>query len=409
MNRLTAIIVAVLLGCLAAVALGATPNFVMRGNFPPEFIAKAEQQAEHCRKTLAIEWLGYELPAWSKPCTVELVPTTNTGGGSTFYGFDGSKAFDFEGKWTGPEERLLQDVIPHEVLHTVLATKFGQVPRWADEGAAMNSEFTDTANKLFDAHLHQKLYRPNDGGFPTDQLLRFTEYPKDFQTFYAQSYSLSRFLIQFNGKRGFVDFMEQALRINDYEPALKDHYGLTEDTLQTTWLSWYQAGQPLSPDQLGVRSVSYAAPCRWIWNGSGWVQACDQQQYQPQVRPAQPTNPAPLQTVPPKPQQPVKGCTCGDVKSCGCDPGLAAIVADISRDLKEIKQGMVQIKEQVNTIESRVSDLETREYPLPDIEAMVNEAVKNIKPCECKSEDDAAKRPGQPAIKFDIRPLTRGK
>src|SRR5690606_19789169 len=137
MKRTTAIIAACLLACSAS-AWGATTNFVMRGNFSPEFIAKAEQQAEHCRKTLAIEWLGSEIPAWRKACTVELVPADHSGGGSTFYGFDVSgRAFDLEGKWSGPEDRLLQDVIPHEVLHTILASHLGEVPRWADEGAAM--------------------------------------------------------------------------------------------------------------------------------------------------------------------------------------------------------------------------------------------------------------------------------
>ena len=42
---------------------------------------------------------------------------------------------------TGPKERLLNSVLPHEITHTVFAHYFKQpVPRWADEGGAVLSE-----------------------------------------------------------------------------------------------------------------------------------------------------------------------------------------------------------------------------------------------------------------------------
>lgn len=389
-------IIAFYLGCLAAVAMGATANFEMHGNFSQEFISQAEHHAEHCRKALAIEWLGSELPQWATPCRVELVNENHSGGGATFFGFDSSgKGFDFEGRWRGRETALINDVIPHEVLHTVLASHFGPVPRWADEGAAMNCE-TPSGTGNFESALMDAL---RTGAFSTHDLLRFTEYPQRVPVFYGQSYSLTKFLIQHNGKAGFVEFLADAMPGRQYDAALKKHFGIeSEWKLQDAWLDWLKAGQPIAPHQLAMRSVSYAGPCRYVWNGRCWVQQCDPGSSQP----SQPVNTQPLQPTPPKP-----------VKECNCDN--AALIARITA-----LEAKITILEGQSSVPGPPGP-EGKQGPggpagaagkdgqSPSVDVIVAEVIKQIppcKPCECNSGEEPATRPGAPAF-FDIEPRKR--
>ena len=47
-----------------------TPNFVVEA--PTAETAKAVgDHAEHCRKQIALQWLGKELPNWKSPCPVK--------------------------------------------------------------------------------------------------------------------------------------------------------------------------------------------------------------------------------------------------------------------------------------------------------------------------------------------------
>ena len=49
---------------------------------------------------------------------------------------------------------LLQAILPHEITHAILADHFrGPIPRWADEGAALQAEDQE------EQHRHQLLMR----------------------------------------------------------------------------------------------------------------------------------------------------------------------------------------------------------------------------------------------------------
>jgi len=90
---------------------------------------------------------------------------------------------------------MLTATLPHEVTHIVMADVFivRQIPRWADEGIAVLAEpIAEQRNRVAD------LQEPLESGrvFPVGQLMKM-DYPdeKDWRLFYAQSVSLTRYLV----------------------------------------------------------------------------------------------------------------------------------------------------------------------------------------------------------------------
>jgi hypothetical protein len=131
---------------------------------------------------------------------------------------------------------LLPAILPHEVTHVVLADLFTdmQVPRWADEGMAVLAEpGQEQALRAADlaAPLGQnRLFRLSD--------LMTMDYPegKHWSLYYAQSVSLTRYLVELGTPAEFVAFVKGAQR-NGVEPELRRVYqidGLAD--LERRWI-----------------------------------------------------------------------------------------------------------------------------------------------------------------------------
>ncbi len=218
------------------------------------FIAYADSQdvarrvaitAEEYRKSLALAWLGKEIPAWSKRCEIRVRVGTIGAGGATTFRFVNGGVRDWKMRVQGSVERVLDSVIPHEVNHTVFASHFKRpLPRWADEGAATLFEHSSERNRQL--RLLDQVHRRGQR-YTMRQLLTMMEYPKDMQrvlTLYAQGYSLVDFLVQQKGRRKFIQFLEEAGRSN-WEVAIRKHYdhrGI--DMLDGNWDGWFLAGSP---------------------------------------------------------------------------------------------------------------------------------------------------------------------
>lgn len=225
-------------GAAPAMALAAThrtENFVATAR-TDELAREVAETAEFCRKSFAISWLGEELDRWTTPCpiTVDVGPQLGQGGATTFVVED-----NVPGQWRmrvqGTRERLLDSAIPHEILHTVLATHFGRpAPRWADEGAAISAEHSSEKAK-YDKLLRQCLVTGR--GIPFNDLLNMTEYPTDITPFVAQSASLVKFLIEHDGGRSkFIQYLQDAMDGDDWATATRHHYGY--DSLGALQIAW---------------------------------------------------------------------------------------------------------------------------------------------------------------------------
>ncbi|MEM9352489.1 MAG: hypothetical protein AAGA92_05710 [Planctomycetota bacterium] len=220
-----------------------TQNFVVSAP-TPQLAKEIGDQAEHCRKQLALEWLGKELPAWSQPCPIQAQVAPNLGaGGATSFVFDRGQVFGWRMTIQGSRERILDSVVPHEVTHTIFATHFRQpLPRWADEGACTTVEHHSEIAKQ-DRMLIEFLQTRR--GIPFSNMFAMEEYPQDVLPLYAQGYSLTKFLLDQGGKSAYIAFLEDGLGTGDWLAAVERAYGYSDLlTLQSTWLNWIQDGQP---------------------------------------------------------------------------------------------------------------------------------------------------------------------
>ncbi|HEX6962248.1 MAG TPA: hypothetical protein VF175_10305 [Lacipirellula sp.] len=236
-----------------------TANFTVAA--PTTQLAKEiGDTAERCRKELAIEWLGRELPNWSKPCPIHATVAPGLGaGGATSFVFDRGEVFDWDMKVQGSRERVLDSVIPHEVTHTVFATHFRQpLPRWADEGACTTVEHHSEIRKQENMLI---TFLKTRRGIDFNTMFRLKEYPQDVLPLYAQGHSLARYLIDQKGKRAFLTFLADGMQDERWDRAIEKHYGYEHLlALQNSWLDWIKAGRPQLQPQDGVMLASAQAP-----------------------------------------------------------------------------------------------------------------------------------------------------
>lgn len=216
-----------------------TQNFLISA--PNAQLAQAVgQAAEQYRSELAEYWLGYELSPWQAPCPIKVVAGPQLAAqGVTHYDIQPVRNFRME--VVGTPERILDSVLPHEVTHTILATHFGRpLPRWADEGVCTIVEH-DAEKSKHEAHLRNFLR--TERGIAMNKLFLLREYPDDIHPMYAQGYSVCRFLIEQQGPRTFIQFLEKYIQRPSWTDAVREHYGYDSlAELQQYWLKWVSDG-----------------------------------------------------------------------------------------------------------------------------------------------------------------------
>jgi hypothetical protein len=224
-----------------------TPNFSVVAP-TAELAKKFGDMAEFYRREKATEWLGKEMPQWSRRCPLRVEVSMNAAGGATTFTFgsDGngrSMVTSQSMEIKGDVKQLLNSVLPHEITHTVLAQHFGKpVPRWADEGGSVLSE-NDEERYSHDVRCREFL---NYGkGIQLRVLFRMTEYPRDMGVLYAQGYSVTAYLVERggNGQTGrgkLLRFLAVGMHGNTVETwndAARQVYGFESvDALQVAWL-----------------------------------------------------------------------------------------------------------------------------------------------------------------------------
>lgn len=239
-----------------------TKNFVVQA--PTRALAaEIGQSAEAWRKKLALEWLGKEMPAWSKPCPIKARVAPNLGaGGATSFMFDRGEVYGWEMEVQGSRQRVLDSVLPHEITHTVFATHFRQpLPRWADEGACTTVEHKSEVGKQERMLIR---FLKTGKGIPFSRMFAMKEYPPEVMPLYSQGHSVATFLIERRGKAAFLEFLEDGMEDENWPAAVREHYGHASLLdLQVKWLDWVKAGRPRLARETGPTVVAQAdAPSR---------------------------------------------------------------------------------------------------------------------------------------------------
>ncbi len=241
-----------------------TANFTVAAP-NPQLAKEICDTAEHWRRELAVEWLGRELPNWSRPCPIKAQVSPQMGaGGATSFVFDQGEVFGWRMNIQGSRERILDSVVPHEVMHTIFASHFRQpLPRWADEGACTTVEHQSEISKQETMLI---TFLRTRKGIPFDDMFKMTEYPEEVMPLYSQGHSLAKFLISQHGKREFLAFLADGLEDNNWQRAVQQHYGHRHLlALQNSWMDWIRQGRPdLQPSGDNVLVASHTAPLRPI-------------------------------------------------------------------------------------------------------------------------------------------------
>ena len=207
------------------------------------------KEAEIARETLVTRWTG-QLAAepWTPRCDIFLYSSaetfsTETGQpkdspGFSTMGMNSGKIVSRRINLRADHPNVLKAILPHEVTHVVLADLFPtqQIPRWADEGISVLSEPPSEqairAAELQDPLSSGKLFRVHD--------LMVMDYPDNqyWGLYYAQSVSLTRFMVELGTPQQFVSFVKAA-QLNGTESALKQVYKIQgEADLQSKWLDY---------------------------------------------------------------------------------------------------------------------------------------------------------------------------
>ncbi len=223
-------------------------NFIVfAGN--PQFAAEVSRTAEKLRSELAIYWLGKELPAWSQRCPLHVTTSPQLGaGGETRFSLMPGGVGNWMMSVQGTEQRVLDSVLPHEISHTIFATHFAPynkyVPRWADEGACTTVEHIEEKSK------HVKFLQTflrTGRGIPFNRMFALKDYPDDILPLYAQGHSVVQFLLDQGGARKFVSFLEEGMKTDAWESAVRNQYAYaTVGELQSQWNRWLRDGSPES-------------------------------------------------------------------------------------------------------------------------------------------------------------------
>jgi hypothetical protein len=194
------------------------------------------ETAEAVRADQAKRWGSPALEQpWNPRCEVLLYPTgkefaQGTGQPDSAPGFstmftNGNRVKGRRTSLRADHPQLLKAILPHEVTHVVLADLFTvqQIPRWADEGIAVLAE-PAAEQSLRASELHDAL--ESNQVFDLSKLMSM-DYPdaKDWSLYYAQSISLTRFLVEQGTPERFIQFVRDLPRTGA-EAGLRERYAI---------------------------------------------------------------------------------------------------------------------------------------------------------------------------------------
>ena len=206
---------------------------------------KVARVAETTRDEQTKRWAAPVSSAWTPRCDIYLYPSASffhqiTGQpeespGFSTMGINSGRIVARRINLRADNPKLLAAILPHEVTHVLLADLFPseQIPRWADEGMAVLSE-PMTEQHLRAAELEEPL---QSGRLFRLQDLMIMDYPdgRHWGLYYAQSVSLTHFLVSQGTPAQFVRFVRDSQR-NGVETELKRTYHIQGfDDLDKRW------------------------------------------------------------------------------------------------------------------------------------------------------------------------------
>lgn len=220
---------ALVLIVLSVLSMGAsyrTENFIVTAD-TVEMAQDVAERAERQKNEVALEWFG-KRQVWDRPWRIVVNTKQITSGQADNL----TRTLNVNGPYT----EIVEDVLPHEVLHAVFSERFGHFrPTWFHEGAASLEE--ETVKDQYYSKLYYFLR--TDQGIPFNEMLTTIWYrPREEIPFYAQSTVFVDFLLERGGKQKLVEYVDMGIN-GDWNKATKDVYGFKNvSEMQDAWVRW---------------------------------------------------------------------------------------------------------------------------------------------------------------------------
>lgn len=201
-----------------------TENFIIDS---PAFELSQEigKQAEDYRRQIARKWIGRELPTWIIPCII-FVSLENNNYAWTYHYQGQLRGISIRGS----REDIFKHSLPHEITHAVMLTYFGEtLPRWCDEGLAVCGE-KDCPHRL----------QGRWGKQPLRDLFEVQDYPREWEPFYGQGYSVTIYLIKKYDHQILFKFIRQGKSTLGWEEACRINLRCSIKELDVSWRKWHK-------------------------------------------------------------------------------------------------------------------------------------------------------------------------
>jgi RNA polymerase sigma factor (sigma-70 family) len=215
------------------------PNFVVLA--PAEDIARMiGEQAEAERKRLAKLWLGTELPPWERACLVHvtLAKGVKREGFTKFECEENRRFAPKQEMWLKGDDikAILRDVLPQQVMHTLLAHELGVGhPRWIEAGAGFMAQSEQARSERL--AMLPKAIADGKTMRLTKKWFEHRDYPSpgELETWYAQSLSVCEFLVTRKDRATLLAFAARGME-RGWDDAVRRFYGFNDvDDLQAAW------------------------------------------------------------------------------------------------------------------------------------------------------------------------------
>jgi tetratricopeptide (TPR) repeat protein len=194
---------------------------------------------------IEVNWTKVPVKVYIHRTQEEYVEATKqaawTGGMSRFLYFPGQGARNLEFHSWQTSPRLLKSVLPHELMHLVMASymkRHEDLPRALHEGFAVAME-PDFRHAFYLDFLKRRA--AGQSYLPLAELLSMKDYPRDPEFFYAEGFGLVAYLLETAGVNATMDLILHSPGPGELESRLlKMTRTANLDQLEAAWWKWIE-------------------------------------------------------------------------------------------------------------------------------------------------------------------------
>lgn len=171
--------------------------------------------------------------------------------GACQYWYAGVAFGNLTAQWLIPDRErfVMWQVVPHELAHAFLNDWLGKritaLPRWFNEGQAMNNELEGLAEELARAQEMGQRFQLTRLALMDQTVVQDRNSSLRVARWYSQSASLVAFLFDRWGLDSLGKIVNRVKAGQKFELALQEVTGLTFDEYELAWRAWLGATTPL--------------------------------------------------------------------------------------------------------------------------------------------------------------------